>query len=184
MSRSESTADLVLHPVRLRIIQALLGGRELTANQISAEIDDVSTATVRRHIATLEAGGMLRVADEQRVRGAMERTYALSADAREVTYEDLDRMTPAEHKRAFTAFVTGLLSSFDRYIDRGDIDFLRDGVSYRHNALWLSDEELRELLTATRELYLPYAANGPGEGRVRRLMSTVMFPDPDTLDQP
>jgi len=177
-----TTADLVLHPVRLRIIQALLGGRELTANELSAEISDVSSATVRRHVAALVEGGMLRVADEHRVRGAMERTYALSADAREVTPEDLRAMSPEEHKQAFAAFAASLLASFDRYIDRGDVDLFRDGVSYRHNALWLSDDELATLLQATRELYLPYAANGPGEGRVRRLMSTVMIPDTPDAD--
>lgn len=182
MTQPERTADLVLHPVRLRIIQALLGGRELTANRLAAEISDVSSATVRRHLATLVDAGMLRVAEEHRVRGAMERTYALSADAREVTAEDLRAMSPEEHKQAFAAFVASLLSSFDRYIDRGDVDLVRDGASYRHNALWLSDDELAQLMQATRELYLPYAANGPGEGRVRRLMSTVMFPDTPETD--
>jgi hypothetical protein len=29
-----SSADLLLHPVRLRILQALLGGRDLTTSQL------------------------------------------------------------------------------------------------------------------------------------------------------
>lgn len=181
---AKSTADVVLHPVRLRILQALLGGRELTAQQLSAEIDGVSTATVYRQLATMVDAGLLQVVKEHRIRGAVERTYGLAANPREVTAADLAAMTPTEHKQAFAAFVASLLASFDHYIDQGDVDLVRDGVSYRHNALWLSDAELQELLQKTRELYLPYAVLGPGEGRMRRLMSTVTILDRDSAQNP
>jgi hypothetical protein len=36
-----SFADLLLHPVRLRIVQAFLGARALTTSQLSAELSEV-----------------------------------------------------------------------------------------------------------------------------------------------
>jgi helix-turn-helix protein len=36
-----ASADLLLHPVRLRIIKAFLGDRALTVTQLAAELDDV-----------------------------------------------------------------------------------------------------------------------------------------------
>ncbi|MGH9123627.1 MAG: helix-turn-helix domain-containing protein [Acidimicrobiales bacterium] len=46
-----ASADLLLHPVRLRIIKAFLGDRALTTAQLAAELDDVPpgacTATCR-----------------------------------------------------------------------------------------------------------------------------------------
>lgn len=177
MPRSGTTADLVLHPVRLRVIQTLLGGRELTTAQIAAEMSDVSTATLYRHIAALADAGILDVTGEQRIRGAVERTFGLHANASEITPADLAAMTAEEHKHAFAAFVAGLLATFDRYVDKGDVDLVRDGVGYRHNALWLTDEELRDTLSATREVFAKVAANGPGGGRKRRMMSTVVIPD-------
>jgi len=186
MSKAKTTADLVLHPVRLRVIQALLGDRQLTTAQIAAELDDVSTATIYRQIATLTEAGILEVVDERRIRGAVERTYRLHLNLAEVSLEDLANMTADEHKQAFVGFVAGLLANFDAYAARGDIDLARDRVGYRHNALWLTDEELDELLATTREVTLPYAANGPGPGRVRRLISSVVLPafdDTESADQ-
>jgi hypothetical protein len=39
------SADLLLHPVRLRIVQALLGDRALTTGALAEELADVSPAT-------------------------------------------------------------------------------------------------------------------------------------------
>ena len=179
MPKPKSTADLVLHPVRLRIIQALLGDRRLTTAQIAEVLRDVSTATLYRQVAALVEGGVLEVVEERRVRGAVERTYRLHVEAAQVTLADLERMTPDEHKQAFASFVAGLLADFDAYADRGDIDFIRDRVGYRQTALWLTNEELDDVLAKTRELHAPYASQGPGGGRARRVVASVVLP---TLD--
>ena len=72
-----STADLVLHPVRLRILQAFLGGRHLTTGDLARELPDVAQAGLYRHVRSLAEGGVLEVVRERQVRGAVERTYAL-----------------------------------------------------------------------------------------------------------
>jgi hypothetical protein len=86
-------------------------------------------------------------------------------------------MTPEEHKVAFIAFLAGVLASFERYLDAGDVDLARDGVGYRHLALWLTDDELQDLLRDVGEVLRDRLGNGPGDGRVRRLFSMVLIPD-------
>src|SRR5687767_10526142 len=71
------TADILLHPVRLRIVQALSDGRALTTSELCARLPDASKATVYRHVALLAAHGFLVVHGERRVRGVVERTYRL-----------------------------------------------------------------------------------------------------------
>ena len=175
-----ATADLLLHPVRLRVVQALLDGRTLTTSQIREHVPDVSTATLYRHVGVLADAGVLEVVDEQRVRGAVERTYRLQVTAADVDADALAAMTPEDHRRAFTAFIAGLLGEFDRYLDRGRPDLAADGVSYRQAALWLSDEELHELLGEVRAAVGARVANGPAPGRTRRLLSTVLMPAADS----
>src|SRR6202161_2927169 len=72
-----ATADLLLHPVRLRIVKAFLNDRALTTSQLAAEIDDVPAGSLYRHVALLTKAGVLQVVAEQRVRGTVERTYTL-----------------------------------------------------------------------------------------------------------
>jgi DNA-binding transcriptional ArsR family regulator len=174
-----ATADLLLHPVRLRIVQALLDRRALTTSQLRAHVPDVSPATLYRHIARLTEAGVLEVVDEQRVRGAVERTYRLQLAKAQIDPHALAAMTAEDHRRAFTAFVAGLLADFDRYLQREHLDPVADGLGYRQAALWLSDAELAELAAALRDVLVPLLANGPGKGRTRRLLSTVLIPSPD-----
>ncbi|SDL19497.1 helix-turn-helix domain-containing protein [Tessaracoccus oleiagri] len=177
MARTESTAHLVLHPVRLRIIQTLLGGRRLTTGQIAKELDDVTTATLYRQVATLAEAGILDVVGERRIRGAVERTYELHVEASQLSPEELAKMTPDEHRQAFAAFVSGLLATFEAYTRTGDVDLYRDRIGYRQAALWLTDEELDKLVEDLRAEVARRAHNQPGRGRKRRLLSTIMTLD-------
>jgi hypothetical protein len=99
-----------------------------------------------RHVARLVDAGVPAVVAERRVRGALERTYVLRVAAATVGLDEISAMSADDHRQAFMAFVAGLLGDFDRYLARGEIDFLRDGVGYRMTALWLDDDEHREML--------------------------------------
>ncbi len=176
-----ATADLLLHPVRLRVVQAFLGDRTLTTGELRAELPDVPAATLYRHVGVLAEAGVLEVAAERRVRGSTERTYRLVVAAASVGPEEAAAMTPEEHRRAFGTFVAALLADFDRWLDRtadvpGGPDPARDGVGYRVTGLWLDDEEFAGLLEDLREVLRARLALEPGGGRRRRLVGTVFLP--------
>jgi DNA-binding transcriptional ArsR family regulator len=171
-----TTADLLLHPVRLRIVQAFLGDRALTTSDLAAELADIPPASLYRHVARLVDAGVLAVVSERRVRGALERTYVLRLLAASVGLDEVEPMTAEDHRHAFMAFVAGLLGDFDRYLARGDIDLLRDGVSYRLAALWLDDAEYAGLLRDLTRVLQPRLANLPGPGRRRRILGSVLLP--------
>ena len=71
------TVELLLHPVRLRIVHAMSGGRALTTSQLRARMPDVSKATMYRQVGLLADGGILEVDGEQKVGGTIERRYRL-----------------------------------------------------------------------------------------------------------
>ncbi len=171
-----ATADLLLHPVRLRIVQAFLGDRALTTSALSAELADIPAASLYRHVARLVAAGVLAVVAERRVRGALERTYVLRLTAANVGLDQVAKMSADDHRQAFLAFVAGLLGDFDRYLARGDIDLLRDGVSYRLAGMWLDDAEYTDLLHELIRVLQPRLANPPAPGRKRRILGTVLLP--------
>ena len=174
-----ASADLILHPVRLRIVKAFLGDRALTTAQLAAELDDVPPGSLYRHVARLARAGVLQVVAERRIRGAVERTYVLRVAAAVVGPAEAAAMSPDEPAQAFLVFVTGLLADFDRYLASGPPDLLRDGVSYRAAALWLTDAELAEFNRDVVTILQPRLANPPGPGRRRRLVYSAFLPAPE-----
>jgi DNA-binding transcriptional ArsR family regulator len=172
-----SPADVLLHPVRLRIVQAL-AGRRMTSTELAAALGDVPPATLYRHIGTLAGAGVLAVAEERPVRGITERVYVLAEGAASLGPEDLRTATREDHLRYFTVFLAGLLGDFGRYLAAGEPDLAADGVGYRQVPLELTDQELAELVGRIGAAVAPALANRPGPGRRRRLLSTVMMPAP------
>ena len=170
------SADLLLHPVRLRIVQAFLGDRALTTTQLRSELPDVPAGSLYRHVAMLVNAGVLSVVSERRVRGAVERTYLLRAAAARIGWDEVAKMTPDEHRQAFLAFVAGLIRDADRYLARESIDPLRDGASYNVAGMWLDDTEFMEFLRELVTLVQPRLANAPRPGRTRRIFATVLLP--------
>lgn len=174
--QGRGTPDLILHPVRMRIILALAGGGPATARELAERVPDVPPATLYRHVNALRAGGVLAVAGERKVRGATERRYELHPGAASLGPADLAAASRDDHLRWFASFLAGLLGAFGRYVDRGTPDLARDGVGYREVILQLSDEELARMAAALNEALLPFATQPPAEGRTPRLFATVLVP--------
>jgi DNA-binding transcriptional ArsR family regulator len=170
------TVDLLLHPVRLRIVQALTGGQELTTTQLCTRLPDVSKVTVYRQVAPLVDGGFLDVAGEQRVRGAVERRYRLRQDRPVIDAGAAAAMTLEDHRRGFGVAMAVLIAEFDAYLDRDGADPVTDGVSYRQGVFWLSPDERAELTRAMLGVLRKLAADEPGPGRVPYLLSPILFP--------
>jgi hypothetical protein len=173
-------ADVVLHPVRMRIVQAFLGDRELTTQDLRTQIPDVPTATLYRQVATLARGGVLDVVDEKRVRGTVERTYRLRAGAAHVDADEAGQLTVDEHRQAFWTFALSLMGDYDRYLDRGDVDLARDQIGFRRQGMYLTDDETSALLEELGAVLRPRIAQPQAPGRTRRLLATVLQLDPAT----
>jgi DNA-binding transcriptional ArsR family regulator len=81
-------ASLRAHPVRDQIVDVMRSyGRPISPTQLS-RITGGTLGSVAYHVRTLVAAGVVELADEGRVRGAVEHFYALSANEQEMTLSD------------------------------------------------------------------------------------------------
>jgi DNA-binding transcriptional ArsR family regulator len=175
---SMDTVDLLLHPVRLRIVHAMSGDRTLTTSELCALLPDVSKATVYRQVGLLAEGGLLDVDGEHRVRGAVERRYRLHRERAVIDAETAASASAEDHRRAFAVAMATLMAEFGAYLDR-DPDPVADLVGYRQHAIWLSEDEREELIGRLREVIIAMMRHGPGPGRTRHLISPILFPAED-----
>ncbi len=168
--------ELLGHPVRLRIVHAMRGGRTLTTAQIGTLLPDVSKATVYRHVDLLAEGGVLEVVEQRRVRGAVERLYRLRAERASIDPETAATLTPDDHRRGFASAVAALVAEFNAYLDRDDADPRKDPVGYLQHGIWLSSAELDAMVAELRAAIVPRLANEPTPERARYLLSPILFP--------
>lgn len=172
----DTRADLLLHPVRIRIVQASVG-REVTTADLAAALPDLATATLYRHVRRLAEAGVLEVVDERPVRGTVERTYRLATGAGSLGAEQVAAVEPAQHVVAVQAFVAGVLQAATRYLDQPGADPANDGFGYRQIPIWADENELAAFVDELRDVVARAAQRGPADGRRRRTLTTILVPD-------
>lgn len=173
----KTTLDVLLHPVRMRILRAFLGRTELTARALAEKLDDVPQATLYRHVKRLAETGILVIASETPVRGAMERVYRVNAKAVTVPRKDIGNIHPETHLKYFSAFAASLLDDFGRYARSSDVDVLRDGVHYVQVPFFATRKEFDGFMEELQALINRFAALGPAKKRTPRTLSIVTLPE-------
>ncbi|ATL70298.1 helix-turn-helix domain-containing protein [Nocardia terpenica] len=176
--------ELLLHPVRLRIVHALAGGRVCTTAELCASLPDIPKTTVYRHVGLLTEGAVLEIADEKRVRGTVERYYRLHPARPRIPAEAGATMSADDHRQAFTAAMAALLAEFDAYLNRPGADPYADAVGYRQGIVWLTPEERQDWVRDMTAALKDKLSKGPGPGRIPHLASWIMFPaEPSRSDE-
>jgi DNA-binding transcriptional ArsR family regulator len=165
-----------MHPVRIRIVNAMSGGQALTTAQLCERLPSASQATVYRHVAALADGGILEIDGEERVGGAVERRYRLRRDRVAIEAGVGKSMSLDEHRRLFTASVAALIAEFEAYLAREHASPFDDSVSYRQTVRWLDEEELAAVIEGVRQALTGIGASEPSPGRMPYVMSTILFP--------
>lgn len=177
MSNPAPIADVILHPVRLQIVQQV-GGRRLTTAQLRAALPDVSQATLYRHVAALVEADVLEVVEERRVRGAVERTFVLGDRMAHVDHAELRTMGNAQLRSAFLTFLADLAGDFDRFVESDDAQ-LRDFAGFGRAPLYVDTDDLATIQSGLAELLAPYATER-GDGRRRVSLATLLIPYPES----
>jgi DNA-binding transcriptional ArsR family regulator len=177
-SSQATSAQLLLHPDRLRIIEAFLGNRRLTTADLRNELPDIAPASLYRHLTRLLDAGVLDVIAERKVRGTVERTY-VKRKRLNISRDEMATLSRDELSQTFLGHVATLLTDIDRYLERDDTELRRGGATFRITALWLTDDELNELATRYLELLKPYLDRPAAPDRTRRILRTIVLPGPE-----
>jgi DNA-binding transcriptional ArsR family regulator len=173
----ESTVDVILHPVRMRIIQTLIN-QKLTAQQIKEMLHDLPQASLYRNLKKLVEAEVIHVVEEIPVRGTVEKVYSIHNPNRSLlSPEELNQLSREEHMGFFIKFLANLMGEYERYLQQHTINLREDGVSYRQASLYLNDEEFKQFTGELIEVYAKVLKNEPMKGRRRRMLATIIIPE-------
>jgi DNA-binding transcriptional ArsR family regulator len=168
-------ADLIIHPVRLRIFMSLAAGPQ-TTQEIAGRLPDVPLSSLYRHLKLLSAGGLIEVVEARIVQGIQEKVYGL-AQAPHLDQDDIAHFSPDDYLRHFTTFIVALLQGFVDYLAATSApDLARDYAGFTEAPLWGTAEEIEAGLRALNEVIGPLISQGPGPGRRQYKLATIIHP--------
>jgi DNA-binding transcriptional ArsR family regulator len=184
MNETASKTRAILHPVRARIIVAL-NDRPLTPRRIAALMEEVPLGTVYRHLNILLEAGLIKVVGERRVKGTLERQFAVVDSASFLTEKERESLT-ADDITGLVAALSGVIQAgFHRYTERVQLPPKEGEISLIAKSLYLTREEY-DAFRRTLITLLGKVGRGPGPEYERRMIGFFSVPDPElaTLDEP
>lgn len=175
-------ADLLLHPVRMRIIQQLLVGEPQTILQLVESLGNVPQATLYRHMKLLLDAGLIEVVKVNKIHGQEERVYAAVKENLSIQQSEAYSSSQEDHLRYFSVFHANLLQQATAYLSCVPVEnYEKDGFGYWNAPLHMTDEEFADFKAGMNELLEKVAANTPAPERKARLFASLIIPQ---LDKP
>lgn len=176
-------SDLIIHPVRFRILRAI-GQDMVTTQEIADRLPDVPKSSIYRHLKLLLEGDMVIIAETKLVNGIQEKVYQL-AQRPYLTAEDMAGLSAEEHVQYFSTYVMSLLQDFAAYVTdaesaAGKVDMLADRTGYTEVEFYATLAELDQLNMELNTALLKLMNNPPGNGRQKRKISVVAHPIRET----
>jgi DNA-binding transcriptional ArsR family regulator len=173
-----SKIDLIIHPVRLRILQAV-GSERLTTQDLADRLADIPKSSIYRHIKLLLDGGYLAVSDTRPVRGVLEKVYAI-AQRPHIGPEDVGNLSAEQHLQYFNVFLMTLQQAFGSYLVQaeqgGAIDFVADRAGYTEVSFHASQDELDQFVGTVNQALMSLLQNKAAPDRRRQTFSTITHP--------
>ncbi len=177
----QNRMETLLHPVRLQMVW-VVAGREMTAQEIAQALPNVAQASLYRHLNRLVEVGVLSVVRENRVRGAVEKVYALVGENARISREEFMGASKEDHYRYFQAFLSSLLPAYQAYLQQEQAEKIGQTVSYGTAILYLSEEEKIQLSERMKEVLTSMDITRPAEGKRRYFFSSAFFPETAETD--
>lgn len=159
---------IILHPIRMRIIQLVAQHRTATVAALADAMADIPRSTIYHHMGILCDNQVLKVVREQKIRGTYEKEYGLNYDK---------IAAPAENpERAVSNMLLKLYADFTSYYASPNPDPVKDQLFLTVNTLMLSDDEFEGCREELFGIIQKYMNRPAGKNRRPRMLSLVSSP--------
>ncbi|KOP80752.1 hypothetical protein AMS59_05140 [Lysinibacillus sp. FJAT-14745] len=152
-------AEVLMHPVRMKILQALMHDKEegLSTLEMISIIKDVPQATLYRHIQILVDENIIKIVKERKVRSVTEKFYAVNEGAAKLSKEDWSQLTIKQKLNYVSYYQLGLLSQYQNYLNSFDEEErLSDLATFSFLDLTLTTDQFMSFENELNDLIIKY----------------------------
>ncbi len=164
----ENFFSSISDPLNAKLLLEIYEQKQATTAHLLVKFQDIPQATLYRRLKKMLADGVLKVVEENPIRGTVEKVYALGYDID----AGLKNMSDTNDGKTLQRFVThsllGILREFGEYTAKENIDIKEDGVGFFIAPVYATNEELIAALDKIVETLYGLKDNKPNKARKLR----------------
>jgi DNA-binding HxlR family transcriptional regulator len=173
---NDKTMDCLTNPIKCKLLLEIHAKGQATTKQLSEIYNDIPSATLYRYLKRMTDDGVLKVVEENQIRGTVEKTYALAIDLSEGMKDMLDDNAGEAYMHMFMNYVLGFIKQFQEYCKRPDINIVEDKSGFSLAPIYATDEELERAVMGYAKIIKPLLDNPPAPKRKLRTLGLIVTP--------
>ncbi len=166
--------EALRNPIQSKLLLNIQASGQSTAKQLLEANKDIPQATIYRHLNKLTNDGIIKVVQENRIRGVIEKVYALAVELSQ--NNSLEHLSGDAYMNLFTEYMMGIMQEFRAYTAQENIDIAGDGSGFSLIPIYATKAELAEVGAKITELLLPLSKNPPTPERRYRNIGLIVTP--------
>lgn len=168
--------DYLVNPISNKLLLELHFKGKATTKELAEIYNDIPQATLYRYLNRLLKDKLIKVVSENEVRGTIEKVYALNIDLEKTTEEIKDSNDSEKLMHIVNTGIINILSEFKEYIDKGDYDFKKDGITFSSSSFYATDEEYLDMMKKIGGIIQDITSNKPDPERKLRSLNLIITP--------
>lgn len=178
---NEKLLSSITNPIKCKLLIEINSRKTATAKNLCETYPDIPQATLYRYLNKMLKEEIIKVVEENQIRGTVEKVYSLNFDFKKELQENTANFTGKTYMQLFMQYVLGLLNEFREYTSQSDIDIANDGSGFTLYPVYLSTAEVHELAQKFSDLLQPYREHK--NNNERNLHSIAFIVTPPKLNQ-
>lgn len=173
---TDKIMECITNPVKCKLLLEIHSQERATAKHLSDVLSDIPQATLYRNLKKMLNDGLIKVVEKKQVRGTVESTYALALNLNSEFEAILAENSGPLYMQLFMQYFLGFAKQFREYCKSPNIDIKKDMSGFSLSHLYLSDEELIELMKNISNIIKMVEKNEPKAERKLRTLGIIVTP--------
>ena len=173
---TDKIMECITNPVKCKLLLEIYSQERATAKHLSDVLSDIPQATLYRNLKKMLNDGIIKVVEKKQVRGTVESTYALALNLNSEFEAILAENSGPLYMQLFMQYFLGFAKQFREYCKSPNIDIKKDMSGFSLSHLYLSDEELIELMKNISNIIKTVEKNEPKTERKLRTLGIIVTP--------
>lgn len=168
----QNKVDVIINPIRIRIIQHAAHNGPLTVAHLAQALPDISKATLYRHVRVLVENEILQVVGQEKIRGTFEQRYSLNTQKFNPTGQE----SSAELQTLVYSMLAKLAHDFGQYFDSDTATPTEDRLFLATNTLHLDDHQFEQFIDEMFAVVAKYSQAPTSHNGKTRMITLVSSP--------
>ena len=177
---NKKIAECFANPIKCKLIFEIARKERATAKQLAEKFDDITHATLYRYLKKMTEDGILKVVEENQIRGTVEKVYEVAPELSVDTQKMIEENNGPAYMMLFTQFMMGLTDEFREYTSSTDINILQDGSGFSVAPIYATTDELASIIMDIGKILTPFLDNKKTPERELHSIAIITTPPKKT----